>query len=158
MSTNDHLKIPQGDGATKKGHKGFIKGASGNPKGRPKGSRNKATLIAKAVFDQNSEAVAQKIVDLALKKGDMTALKLIIDRVVPPLKSHLLTFDLPEIATAQDVVAGYSAVVQALSRGELTAEEANMVANLLEAARRAIDTADITERLARIEHKLGVTS
>ena len=131
------------------GKKGFQKGFSGNPKGRPRGSRNKATILAQALFDGNCEAIAEKIIDLALKKGDLAALKICIDRLVPPLKSRPLSFSLPEIKTARDIVAGHAAVLTAVSHGSLSVEEARAIADLLEAMRRAMDTTELEERLAQ---------
>jgi hypothetical protein len=45
--------------------------APGNP-GRPKGSRNKATLAAEALLDGEAEALTRKAIELALA-GDVTA-------------------------------------------------------------------------------------
>ena len=135
----------------KKGVKGFLKGKSGNPAGRPPGSRCQATLMAQALFDDKGQAIVEKITDLALKQGDLTALKLCIDRILPLLKSRHVHFALPEIRTAKDIVAAYGAVLHAVSEGHLTLDEANSISSILEAMRRATDTADIDERLTRIE-------
>jgi hypothetical protein len=140
--------------AAQPGTKGFQKGVSGNPKGRPKGRRNKATVLAQALFDDNCEAIAERIIDLALKKGDLTALKICIDRLVPPIKSRPLSFTLPQIKTARDIVAGHAAVLTAVSRGQLTLEEVRAMADLLEGMRRAMDMTELEERLARIEARL----
>ena len=64
----------------------FRPGQSGNPKGKPKGARNKATLAAQSLLDGEAEALTRKAVELA-KAGDMTALRLCLERVVPSLKA-----------------------------------------------------------------------
>ena len=135
----------------KKGVKGFLKGKSGNPAGRPPGSRCQATLMAQALFDDKGQAIVEKIIELALEKGDLTALKLCIDRILPLLKSRHVPFALPEIRTAKDIVAAYGAVLNAVSEGHLTPDEATSVSSILEAMRRATDSADTDERLKRIE-------
>ena len=53
----------------------FQKGRSGNPNGRPKGSRNKATVIAQALLEGEAEALVGKVVQLALE-GDLTCLRI----------------------------------------------------------------------------------
>ena len=56
------------------GHR-FPKGVSGNPNGRPKGARNKATNMAEALLEGQAKALVQKAVSMALK-GNTTALRL----------------------------------------------------------------------------------
>ena len=45
---------------------GWKRGQSGNPKGRPRGSRNRVTLVALAAMEEGAEAIARKVVDLAI--------------------------------------------------------------------------------------------
>ena len=53
----------------------FIKGQSGNPAGRPRGSRNRATRAMQTLLDGEAQALTRKAVELALE-GDTTALRL----------------------------------------------------------------------------------
>lgn len=68
-------KTPVNTGRKQDGQ--FKSGISGNPAGRPKGARNKATLAAQALLDGQTGAITQKAVDLALY-GDSAALRLLI--------------------------------------------------------------------------------
>ena len=63
----------------------FEKGVSGNPTGRPRGSRNATTLALEALLDGQANALTQKAIDLALG-GDMAALRLCLDAILPPRK------------------------------------------------------------------------
>jgi hypothetical protein len=66
---------------------GWKPGQSGNPKGRPPGSRNRVTLVALAAMEEGAEAIARKVVDMA-KEGDMSAARLVIERLVPVAKER----------------------------------------------------------------------
>ena len=46
--------------------KPFKPGVSGNPKGRPRGSRSKATVLAQELLDGEAEGLARKVIELAL--------------------------------------------------------------------------------------------
>ena len=59
--------------------KPFEKGQSGNPNGRPEGSRNRATILAQVLLDGQAEELIQKCVQMALD-GDSTAMRLCIER------------------------------------------------------------------------------
>ncbi|MEH6552404.1 MAG: DUF5681 domain-containing protein [Pseudomonadales bacterium] len=65
----------------------FKKGESGNPQGRPVGTRNKTTLAALSLIEGEGEQLARKAVELALD-GDLPALKLCMDRLLPPAKER----------------------------------------------------------------------
>ena len=70
-------RVQSGVASKKKKARGrpFAKGVSGNPAGRPVGSRNKATLLALQLLEGEAEALTRKAVEQALE-GDTTALRL----------------------------------------------------------------------------------
>src|SRR3954451_22474122 len=91
----------------------FQKGASGNPNGRPKGSRNVATLACEALLDGQAEALTQKAIEMALE-GDVVAMKLCLERIYPPRKDRPVTFPLPQITNPHDAAKIAAAVAQAV--------------------------------------------
>lgn len=66
--------------------KGWQPGQSGNPKGRPIGSRNKKNIIAEE-FAKDGSAVARVVMDAALA-GDMQAANMVLQRLSPPLRAR----------------------------------------------------------------------
>jgi hypothetical protein len=98
---------------------GFQPGQSGNPAGRPKGSRSKAMQALDAIFDGEAEAITNKVIELE-KDGDTQALRMCLDRLVPPRRDRPVTFELPPIETTADLTRTTNAMLQAVATGELT--------------------------------------
>lgn len=71
--------------ARKQRGKPFKPGQSGNPAGKPTGTKNRATIMAQALFDGEAETLTRKIIELAMG-GDMQALRVCVDRLCPPMK------------------------------------------------------------------------
>jgi len=69
----------------------------------------------------------------------------------PPRKSRRVSFDLPTIEKAEDLLPAFAAVVAAMGAGDLALDEAAAVVGVLEAKRKAIETVDIEKRLAALE-------
>lgn len=83
----------------------FQRGKSGNPAGRPKGSKDKRTEL-RALLEPHAPALVQKAVEQALD-GDTAALKLCLDRLIPPVRS---------IEIKAEQAERYEDLVQRLSR------------------------------------------
>jgi hypothetical protein len=64
----------------------FEKGQSGNPAGRPRGSRNRAAILFENLLEGDSEAIARKAIELA-KEGDIAAIRICLDRLPRPARS-----------------------------------------------------------------------
>src|SRR5215203_6911368 len=128
----------------------FQPGRSGNPQGRPPGSRNKTTRAIDALFDGEAEALTRKAIELA-KAGDLVALRLCLDRICPPRKDRPVSFAMPELSTAADAKLAASALVKAVADGELTPGEASELGRLLDAFTRVLDAAEFEERISRLE-------
>ena len=134
----------------------FKPGQSGNPNGRPKGSLNATTLAAQALLDGEAEALTRKAIELA-KGGDLTALRLCMDRLLPPRKDRPVSLDLPRIDGARDVPKAISALLAAVAAGELAPSDAGEVTKLLDAYARAVEINELAERVDNLE-KLAVRS
>ena len=101
----------------------FKPGLSGNPKGRPQGSRNKVTLAMQELLDGEAEAITRVCIDKA-KQGDGPALRLCMERLCPPRKDGTISFEMPPMNSAGDAVNVMSAVLTALALGNITPSEA----------------------------------
>jgi hypothetical protein len=128
----------------------FEKGNRANPNGRPLGSRNKASVAADALLDGEAEELTRKCIELA-KGGDTTALRLCMERIAPVRKGRPITLSLPAVKTATDVLEAIGATVAAMSEGAITPDEASVIAGVLEAKRKAIETLELEKRLAAVE-------
>jgi len=130
----------------------FPKGRGGNPAGKPKGARSRVTLLAEKLMEDDAADVVRAVL-AAAKGGDMTAARLVLDRIAPPRKGRAVAFDLPAVDTAADVLAALGEVVRQVADGTLTTDEGAAVASLLEAKRKAIETIEIERRLAALEER-----
>jgi hypothetical protein len=121
-------------------------------RGRPRGSRNRATLALQEMLGQHGEALVKKCVVMALQ-GDTTALRLCMERLLPASKHSPVQFKLPPIATAAELAHAHATMLQLLSRGQVTPSEAESVNNLLETRRRVLETQELAARLDALEQR-----
>jgi hypothetical protein len=122
--------------------------AKGNP-GKPHGARRKTSIFAERLLAGKAEEIIKSVMTAALE-GDMAAAKICIDRIYPVRKGHLVKFTMPDM-NAAGVSAAFSALIGAVSSGQITCEEAAAVSTLLDAQRKAIETETIEKRLDALE-------
>jgi hypothetical protein len=128
----------------------FEKGQSGNPAGRPRGSRNRRSQLVEKLYDESAAALVQAAIELAIK-GDGTALRVCMDRVSAPMKERTVAFELPPMTTAADAIIALGAIAQAVADGDLTPTEAGDLAKLVQGFAQTVSTADLEQRIKRIE-------
>ena len=95
------------------------RGVSGNPAGPPSGSRHRTTKAVEGLLDGQAEALTQKAVEMALD-GDGVALRLCLERLLPPRKERPVEVDLPDIEDATDLTRITATLITASAAGEIT--------------------------------------
>ncbi|MGZ5784260.1 MAG: DUF5681 domain-containing protein [Croceibacterium sp.] len=131
----------------------FVKGQSGNPAGRPPGSRNKATILAETIFESEAETIIRMAIDKA-KEGDMTAIRLCLERVFPRLRDRATLFDLPPISNAPEALDALTGIVAGVRAGEITAAEGCELSKLVDHYLRALEAKDFEPRLNMLEGQI----
>jgi hypothetical protein len=128
----------------------FVEGTSGNPSGRPPGSRNRATLLMEGLLDGEAEQLTRKAIDLA-KAGDTRALGLCLNRLMPTRKDPLVLFDFPPIRSLDDVPLGMMSIITAISEGRLTPQEGQTLSRILSEHANALNTLELQRRVEKLE-------
>ena len=132
----------------------FDAGSSGNPAGRPAGSRNKVTTAVEALLEGEAEQVTRQCIEMA-KAGDNVAMRLVMERIAPVRRGRPVRFTLPSLDGPSDLVRALAGILTATAAGELTPDEAGLVAGILETKRRALETTELETRLAALEKAAG---
>ncbi len=131
----------------------FTKGQSGNPKGKPPGTKSRVTRAAEVLLEGEAEALTRVAVEKALE-GDVAALRLCLDRCLPVRRGATVHFELPNIETTADLPRAVGALIQLAGTGALTPDEAVQLAGLLDNKRRAFETNELEKRLSELEKSL----
>jgi Family of unknown function (DUF5681) len=131
----------------------FAKGNSANLAGKPKGALNHATRAILAMMQGEAEAITRKAIDLALA-GDSVAMRLVMERLVSPVRERPVNVAMPKIGAASDLIAAAAALTDATAAGDITPGEAAALSMLVGNVAKAIETVEIVARLAKLEEHL----
>jgi hypothetical protein len=132
----------------------FRKGVSGNPGGKPRGCRHKATRAAEMLLQGEAEELTRLCVERA-KAGDGIALRLVMERIYPPIRERAIRVSLPRVDSVSHLPAALGRVMVAVSAGEITPGEGNALCGMLGSMRQAFETADLAARLDAMEARLA---
>jgi hypothetical protein len=132
----------------------FLPGQSGNPAGRPRGSRNKKTLMLEALLDEESETLMRRVIGLA-KMGDDVAMRLVFARMLPPRRDRPVPLALPRIESEADARRASGDVMEALAAGEVTPQEAEQVLRVVAGAAMVMQSSDMGERIRWLQGRVA---
>lgn len=118
--------------------------------GRPRGSRNKATLAIESLLEGQAEALTQVCIAKALE-GDSVALRLCMDRIAPAPKDAAVIFSMATMSNTLDASEAAGSILKAVSEGELTPIEATRIMGLIDSYRRTLELTEIETRLQVLE-------
>ena len=94
----------------------FLPGQSGNPNGKPRGTRNKATMMVLQLMEGAAEEITRTVLDAA-RNGDLGAAKMVLERLAPPLRERPVHLDLPDTGTPEGCSHAQSAILHAVGGG-----------------------------------------
>ena len=125
----------------------------GNP-GKPRGARNRTTRAVYEMLEGERNRLTRKAIDLGLE-GNITALRLCLDRLAPPSNDMPLSITLPPIRSAGEALDASLAVLAAMASGQITPAEAGRAVAVLASHAKIVDIADHEQRIEKMEAKLA---
>jgi hypothetical protein len=128
----------------------FKKGTSGNPAGRPAGSRNKATLLCEQLLAGDAGELMAKVLEMA-KKDDFRALQFCLERILPVPKERCINLELRPVSSAQNLPMQYQDIVSAIGNGTITPSEGESLSNILVSHARSMEQVEFEQRITELE-------
>lgn len=131
----------------------FQKGRSGNPKGKMRGTKNKVTLVAEMMLQGELENICRRLIQEAIS-GNMQAIKMILDRILPPKRDLPVAIDLPKLENSSDALEAMASITMAISNGKISVSEGESLSRIVDIYVKAIEVHDCEMRINRIENKV----
>ncbi|MBF0461677.1 MAG: hypothetical protein HQL87_09800 [Magnetococcales bacterium] len=100
------------------------------------------------MFQAKAPELINQVLTLALA-GDPAALKMALDRVLPAIKptDQAVSISIP----AGDLVAAGQSILTATATGQLSPEQGQRLAGVLELQRRLVETVELQKRIEALE-------
>jgi hypothetical protein len=130
------------------------KGASGNPSGRPAGSRNRKTLLLEQMLDGQAEKIIAKAMELA-NEGNIPAVRMCLDRILPARKERTVSLELGPITNAEEASKQLQCVTAAIAEGSITPAEGESITNVVMSHIRILETVEFERRMAELENHVN---
>jgi hypothetical protein len=130
---------------------GWKPGQSGNPNGRPPGASEVGRL--RAAISKHLPAIIAQLVEKACG-GDTQAARLLLERVLPPVKAIEATVML-DLAPDASLTEQGEAIVRAVATGLLAPGQAGALLTGLGAIARIKEVDELAKRLEALEKAAG---
>ena len=108
---------------------------------------------AQELLNRDAGALISKALNLA-QGGDVAALRLCIERILPLRKERAVSLNLPAVRSAADAMQLMGAIVDAVASGELTPGQAAQMARTIDGFVRTLITAGIERELEELRKTL----
>jgi hypothetical protein len=119
-------------------------------RGRPKGSRNRKTVVGQLLLDSHAEAVLTKALELA-ENGDGPLLRFFLGYILPePKELPIKTGPLP-MGDAAELSKSSKNLMEKTTAGKINLRDASAIADLMEHRRQILKTEDHEMRLRAVE-------
>ena len=128
---------------------GYVKGQSGNPSGRPKGTTSKELRSLRHCAPELVELIKQQAFS-----GCLQSQKLIIDRILPSLKPVELCIKLPGFPNGASPAQQARYLLQATAAGVLSQAQGAGLIKCLADTMSIVEIDEIEQRLAQLEDTL----
>jgi hypothetical protein len=130
---------------------GWKPGQSGNPNGRPPGTSEVGRL--RAAISEHLPAIIAQLVEKAIA-GDTQAARLLLERVLPPVKAIEETVEL-DLAEGATLTQQGEAIVRSVASGRLAPGQAGALLSGLGSIARLKEVDELTGRLEALEKAAG---
>ena len=122
----------------------FQKGKSGNPRGKKPGTKNKTLQL----FRSSDEQLQRKVLEMALS-GDLSAMKIVADRLWPRLRAEaaLISID----SKSDDLAEQGRRVIDAALHGKITVDVGRDLLAAFFAQAKIVEAAEFEARLNKLE-------
>lgn len=149
----DNLKtVRSEEEARKLGTIGGRKSGEARRKKRDMREYMQALLDTQQDGTSGAEAIALALFEKALS-GDVKACEAVMASVGQTPRQTVPPIDLPELDSAADLPKLTSAIFQAVTQGQLAPSEANALASLVGCHSKALETADLEQRITALEQR-----
>lgn len=126
----------------------YKKGQSGNPAGKPKGTKDSRTELRR-LLEPHSAKLVKKVVEKALD-GDTAALRICMDRLIAPVRSNPI-----RIGTLSGTLSERGdQVMEAIVQGSIGVEEAASLMSVIQSQARIIEATELDKRISALEKAL----
>ena len=127
----------------------FTKGTSGNPAGRP--LKNDTPRRLRRLMSKDAPEIVRKVIEMALA-GDMTAAKILVERLCPAIKPVEWPVALA-LNPNDDLVTQGRSVLAGLVDGNLAPGQASALLGALGTLGRLIEVEQLEKRITALEGK-----
>lgn len=134
----------------------FQPGKSGNPRGRPRGVPDRRSAWREALADHLPQLLDLLVVKA--KAGDEFAIKAILERVAPPLRSQAQNVDLPAISGAVGLAAKAELVLIAIGDGSIPVDTGRALLEAIGTLAKITEVDELLKRVEKLESKKEIKS
>jgi len=125
------------------------KGKSGNPAGRPKGSKNPSTKLRELI---NIEPILKKL-QTAAEGGDVQAARTLLERALPVYRTTAQPVELPELEKADTLTEKAWVILAAVADGSLPPDLGAALVGAIGNVAKVAEVDELMRRVAALEQE-----